>query len=312
MARRKLEELNLLDDFLFGTILNDPKFGKKFAQILLKIILKRELEDLKIVPQKVFYGSNTDKHGARLDVYLEAYLAEKSDRETVIDVEPDKNSKRKYVENLPKRTRFYHAVIDAECLKSGKDYKALKDVVVIMITTYDPFGLNQMVYTIKNKCEERDDLEYEDGAKTLYLYTDGEQGNASQELKELLHYMAETTEENACNEDLRELHEMVKLVKQDRGVTLEFMKIFEREQMLIEEALEEERMKHFEREQMLIEEALEEERMKYFEREQMLIEEAKEEERQRHLEEQKTLKERLKETEAQLEKLKEELQRMVS
>ena len=24
-----------------------------------------------MVPQKVYYGSNTDKHGARLDVYVE-------------------------------------------------------------------------------------------------------------------------------------------------------------------------------------------------------------------------------------------------
>lgn len=292
MARRKLEELHLVDDFLFGTLLNHPVYGERFAQILLKIILKRGFEQLKVVPQKVFYGSNTDKHGARLDVYLETYFSENKDREMVIDVEPDQNSEGKYVTHLPRRTRFYHAVIDAECLKSGENYQGLKDVVVIMITTYDPFGLNQILYTIKNKCEEREDLVYDDGAKTVYLYTRGKFGNVSQELKDLLSYMECTTEENACNKELQEIHEMVKEIKMDRGVVLEFMKIFEREQMLIERTREEEQMK-------------------YFEREQLLIEKTREEERQRQQKAEQELIERVKRAEAEVRMLKEELQKKV-
>lgn len=113
-----------------------------------------------------------------------------------------------------------------------------------MITTYDPFGMGRMIYTIKNKCEEVEDMEYEDGAKTLYLYTKGDPEGVSKELVELLHYMQDTTEEKVCNEDLREIHQMISTVKQNKGVKLEYMKQFEREQMLIEEALEEERIKN--------------------------------------------------------------------
>lgn len=71
MPRRKLEELNLLDDFLFGSMVTYPEIGEKFMRELLKVIFQRDFGKLKVIPQKVYYGSNTDKHGARLDVYLE-------------------------------------------------------------------------------------------------------------------------------------------------------------------------------------------------------------------------------------------------
>lgn len=96
MVRRKLEELNLVDNFLFGSVLNYPNLGDRFAKILLKIILEMEFGDLKIVPQRVFYGSNTDKHGTQLDVHIEASIAEDSgaEQENVIDLEPDQNNKK--------------------------------------------------------------------------------------------------------------------------------------------------------------------------------------------------------------------------
>ena len=49
-------------------------------------------------------------------------------------------------------------------------------------------------------------------------------------------------EENAKNNTLLGIHQMVNRVKRDKGVSLEYMKIFEREQMLREEGREEERV----------------------------------------------------------------------
>lgn len=54
-----------------------------------------------------------------------------------------------------------------------------------------------------------------------------------------MHYMEESTEENACNEVLKEIHGMVTKVKHDRRVSIEYMKIFEREKMIYEDGLEE-------------------------------------------------------------------------
>ena len=78
------------------------------------------------------------------------------DRENgeIFDIEPDQNDGKEEIVSLPRRVRFYHAKIDAGNLTAGDTYGSLRNVIVIFITTYDPFGLNRMVYTIKNRCIE--------------------------------------------------------------------------------------------------------------------------------------------------------------
>ena len=243
MQRRNLKELNLLDDFLFGSMVNYPGIGEEFSRELLKIIFQKDFGKLTVVPQKIYYGSDTDKHGARLDVYLEEDLSETnlSPKATVYDIEPDTKDAQKYISALPKRVRFYHAKIDGKSLKSGEDYHALKNVIIIMITPYDPFNLDRMVYTIKNTCAEEPDMPYEDGAKTLFLYTKGSKGTPSEELKQLLQYMEHTDKTYAINDELKKIQKMVDIVKQDEEVSLEYMKIFEREAMLIDQGRDLER-----------------------------------------------------------------------
>lgn len=55
----------------------------------------------------------------------------------LFDMEPDNNSGAEDVAALPRRVRFYHAKIDAGNLVAREDYSALRNVVVIFITTYD-------------------------------------------------------------------------------------------------------------------------------------------------------------------------------
>ena len=152
------------------------------------------------------------------------------------DAEPNLNDDREDIKSLPKRVRFYHALIDAKSLQSGAEYKSLKNVIVIMITPYDPFGYDYMIYTVDNKIRELPEAPYNDGAQTLFLYTKGTKGVISEELKQFLQYMEQTTSENAVNEKLKEIHKMVEKVKNDEEVSIEFMKIFEREQMLISQS----------------------------------------------------------------------------
>lgn len=234
MLKKTLQEMNLLDDYLFGTMVDDPRIGERFAKTLLRIILGKEIPVLKVIPQKTYAGADTNYRGIRLDVYLEEE-GDSVTNSTIYDVEPDNNfSCRK---QLPKRVRFYHAMIDQKSLASGEDYRNLKNVFVIMILSYDPFGFDRMVYTIRSKCEEMPQMPYDDGARTLFLYTRGTEGNPPKELGQFLHYMEKTVAENAVNENLREIQRMVELVKTDKEVLVNYMKIFEREQMLVEEGI---------------------------------------------------------------------------
>ena len=229
MQKRNLEELNLLDDFLMGSVLSYPGIGPEVCRRMVSIILNREIKQIRIIPQKVYFGADTDKHGIRLDVYAEEKA---DDLNTVYDIEPDKDGRESLRLALPKRARFYHAKIDAESLASGEDYGKLKNVIVIFICPYDPFQLNRMVYTIKSCCVEEPDLVYEDGARTMFLYTKGTKGNPPAELQRLLE---DSREENAKDADLMAIHQMVQKVKHDREVSLEYMKIFERERLIRED-----------------------------------------------------------------------------
>ena len=68
--RKKLEELNLLDDFLFNAMMTYLEMGEKFTQKILKLLFNKEFRNLKAIAQKSYGGLNTDLRGARLDVYV--------------------------------------------------------------------------------------------------------------------------------------------------------------------------------------------------------------------------------------------------
>ena len=237
MAKRTLKNLNLLDDFLFGTLVSHKEFGEAFCRELLQTIFQRKFGKLKVIPQRQYYGDDTGNHGTRLDVYLEEDSVE-LEPEALYDLEAENAKDKNKRQNLPKRARFYRAIVDGHSLASGEDYGTLKDVYIIIILPYDPFDRDRLIYTIRNMCQEDPSMPYEDGARTIFLYTKGKKGNISKELQELLHYMEDTEEKNAVNPSLQKIQKMVEKVKEDKGVLLEYMKVWEREQMIREEGME--------------------------------------------------------------------------
>lgn len=226
---KKLEEMNLMDDFLVGSLLSHKKYGERAVRYILECILNRPLGKFVVVPQRFISADSPDVHGIRMDMYID------DDEGEIFDIEPDQNDGRMEIKVIPRRTRFYHAKIDSANLASGEDYSCLRNVVVIFITTYDPFGLDRVVYTVKNGCVEEPDMPYEDGARTLYLYTRGTKGSPTDELKSLLCYMEKSTEENATSDSLRELHRIVTDIKKDGEVGLAYMKSVEIEKRIREE-----------------------------------------------------------------------------
>ena len=248
MQRKKLKDLNLLDDFLFNAMMTHPEVGEKFTHRILECVFEKEFPKLKVIPQRTYGGMDTDLRGARLDVYVEGEESLDLEAETevqkgafIYDLEADlkNNRTRKKIEEFPKRARFYHALIDSHALKTSEEFGNLKRVYVIFISDYDPFGYDRVKYTIKNACMEEPGMPYEDGARTMVLYTKGTKGEVSEKLSQLLRYMEHTTWENAVNDTLKEIQEMVEIVKRDQEVTVGYMKWFERDRMLREESLEE-------------------------------------------------------------------------
>lgn len=95
-----------------------------------------------------------------------------------------------------------------------------------------------LLYDLLEKVDQHPELPYEDGARTIFLYTKGRKGRDNESLSQLLDYMENTTRENAVSEELEAIQEMVDVVKEDAEVTVAYMKGFERDQMFLEEGKE--------------------------------------------------------------------------
>ena len=235
MKRTRLRDMNLIDDFLFMTLISHEEYGPEAARYMLSTILQRPIGEVEVHAQKVFYGLNEEQHGIRMDAFIKEGDSPDASG-SFYDLEPDKRKGSK--EDLPLRTRYYHNIIDNRCLKTSEDYCNLRNAYVIMITSYDPFERNRMRYTIKNRCIEEPDLNYEDGALTIYLYVNGNPDGLPEDLIHLLRYMKSTTAGNAVG-NLSTIHNMVEKLKQNKEVQQAEMNFHERMKYEREEARKE-------------------------------------------------------------------------
>lgn len=241
---RPLEELNLIDDFLFQELLIQEGDGEEFCRILLSTILEKTIRKVRVVPQKNVLGIDVNRHGIRMDAYIEdisdeadmpgAEMVDAQVMPDIYDLEPN-NSYEKNA--LPKRMRYYHGLIDTQLLAAGTEYEKLQNVVIIIILPYDPFGKNRMIYTVQNQCIEDNSVPYEDGAKKIFLYTKGTEGNPSQKLRDMLRYIEETTVDNVTNQEIDAIHQLVNRVKRRREVGINYMKSWERDKMVRDEGI---------------------------------------------------------------------------
>ncbi len=112
MKKRKLEDLNLMDDFLFQEMVSKEGIGEEFCRILLSTILGRPIQKIKVIPQKVLLGIDTGRHGIRMDAYIEDRSGDDIEvAADIYDIEPNNTYEK---ETLPKRTRYYDALIDSQ------------------------------------------------------------------------------------------------------------------------------------------------------------------------------------------------------
>ena len=219
---KAFEELDIMDDFLMNAAATDEEVGEEFSRTLLKGLLQKELGKIHISIQKVLFANTPNHRGIRLDIEIDEFeeMNEEFVVKNIYDIEPNKRTDI----NLPKHNRFYQAKIDSRNLKSGeKDFVNLPNLFVIMITDYDPFGYDHMIYTVYNHCEEIPELDYEDGLKFIYYNTTGSKGG-SPEIKKLLNFIQDSKIENVTDEVTKKLHDCVSKVKISPEMRMEYMK----------------------------------------------------------------------------------------
>lgn len=221
---KTLQDLNMMDSFLFEVATEDMENAKKIAKIIIRRATGHLVENLIVESQKQLKGLSLDRHGIRMDLYVQETSSAENNVSTLrlYDIEPNKY----YEKDLPRRSRFYQSLMDSKLLQRKFRYQHLPDMITIWILPYDPFGDNRMIYTIKNMVVENQNLVYNDGITKIILYTKGTKGG-SKELKDLLTYLKNTTLSNAVDRELQELQEIVNNVKGKEDVGERYMTLQE-------------------------------------------------------------------------------------
>ncbi len=83
-----------------------------------------------------------------------------------------------------------------------------------------------MIYHVKNIVEEIPEIDYNDGIRKIFLYTDGEAGG-SDELKRLLLYIKQSSYENVTDSRLERLHHGVEEIKNNSAIGVKYMRMWE-------------------------------------------------------------------------------------
>ena len=213
-----LQDLTLLHRFLFSEAVEDPQF----LEDVLSIIIGEDII-LKELPQ-----TEKEVRNAQLRKYVRLDVWAKDEHEHIYDAEVQ----REDTKNLPKRSRFYQALMDSRLLEVGDTgYENLNRVHMIMITPFDLFGRERYMYTFQMTCTEEPDVLLHDGSFRIFLNTRGtDHENITPELRALLEFFENPSEEVALrsgNERIKRMQKRVKSLKESEEVGVKYMREWE-------------------------------------------------------------------------------------
>ena len=228
--QKTLKDLNLLDRFLFSQAADDPDTMRD----MLEIILGREVV-LKLLPQ-----TEKEQRTHPLNRYVRLDVWAMDEEERIYNTEVQKED----TGNLPKRSRFYQALIDSNLLKPGEvGFQRLNPVYIILICPFDLFGYGLYRYTFQMQCKEVPGLSLQDGAVRIFLNTRGQHAEGvPQELIELLRYMEHTTEEvsaSCTSERIHNIQKRIHAIKSSEKIGVKYMQAWEEKILEQEKAREE-------------------------------------------------------------------------
>ena len=116
MKKRKiLQNLTIIDNFLFGAVMQVEENCKGFLEMVLGFPINHVVVSKE---KSVIY--HPEYRGVRLDIYAE------DENHTHYNVEMQVQKKKA----LGKRSRYYHSQMVMESLESGEDYESLPDTCV--------------------------------------------------------------------------------------------------------------------------------------------------------------------------------------
>ena len=210
---KKFENLTIQSDFIFKKVMS----RKRICIHLLEELLQIKIADINYLEAEKSLEPDYTSRGIRLDIIVE------DDNNTHYNLEMQvKNNKNPHTKAfvLPKRSRYYQALLDIDLLQQGQEYDRLPPTYVIFICVFDFFDEGNYVYTFKKRCLENLELELPDEATTMLLNTKGTHGNISKDIKSFYDYV---NNHIVTTDFTKQIDDEISYLKLDTKVRREFM-----------------------------------------------------------------------------------------
>ena len=170
------EDLQFHDDYMFKLVMRD----KTICKGTIERILRFPVGDIHYVTYEQTFDLGFDSKSVRMDVYV-------ANSSEVVDLEMQMWNPG--MKHLVKRSRYYQAVLDADCLCRADSYTDLRRSYVIFICPFDIFGEGRHIYTFKNFCVENKDLSLDDERTIVFFNTVGTANDIPADLRALKDYI---------------------------------------------------------------------------------------------------------------------------
>ena len=209
----KFENLTIQSDFIFKKVMS----RKRICKHLLEELLQIEIADINYLEAEKTLEPEYTSRGIRLDIIVA------DDKNTHYNLEMQvKNNKNPdtYTYVLPKRSRYYQALLDIDLLQKGQPYDLLPPTFIIFICVFDFFEQGNYVYTLKKRCLENLELELPDEATTMILNTKGTHGDISKDIKSFYDYV---NNHIVTTDFTKQIDDEISYLKLDTKVRREFM-----------------------------------------------------------------------------------------
>ena len=210
---KKFENLTIQSDFIFKKVMS----RKRICIHLLEELLQIKIADINYLEAEKSLEPDYTSRGIRLDIIVE------DDNNTHYNLEMQvKNNKNPHTKAfvLPKRSRYYQALLDIDLLQQGQEYDRLPPTYGIFICVFDFFDEGNYVYTFKKRCLENLELELPDEATTMLLNTKGTHGNISKDIKSFYDYV---NNHIVTTDFTKQIDDEISYLKLDTKVRREFM-----------------------------------------------------------------------------------------
>ncbi|WP_304224090.1 Rpn family recombination-promoting nuclease/putative transposase [Phascolarctobacterium succinatutens] len=210
---KKFENLTIQSDFIFKKVMS----RKRICIHLLEELLQIKIADINYLEAEKSLEPDYTSRGIRLDIIVE------DDNNTHYNLEMQvKNNRNPHTKAfvLPKRSRYYQALLDIDLLQQGQEYDQLPPTYVIFICVFDFFDEGNYVYTFKKRCLENLELELPDEATTMLLNTKGTHGDISKDIKSFYDYV---NNHIVTTDFTKQIDDEISYLKLDTKVRREFM-----------------------------------------------------------------------------------------